>query len=172
MDQCEYPIDFYEQQINSWTNNSHWTKRKKIKSIYIIGSLRNPVIPEIANDLESIGLEPFADWWGAGPEADDWWKQYNEKRSIPYENALQDFAARNVFEFDKRHLDRCDACLLVLPAGKSGHLELGYSIGSGKRGFILADDKLGKERWDVMYLFAEKVFMTKGEMLEYFRTEV
>lgn len=139
-----------------------------MKSIYIIGSLRNPVIPEIANELEKIGMEPFADWWGAGPEADDWWKEYNERRNIPYVDALQDYAARNVFEFDRKHLDRCDATLLVLPAGKSGHLELGYSIGSGKRGFILADEKLGKERWDVMYLFAEKVFMTKEEMLEHF----
>lgn len=139
-----------------------------MKSIYIIGSLRNPVIPEVANALEAIGLEPFADWWGAGPEADDWWKQYNEKRNIPYEKALYDYAAGAVFSFDKKHLDRCDAALLVLPAGRSGHLELGYTVGSGKRGFILADDALGKERWDVMYRFAEKVFMTQENMLDYF----
>lgn len=141
-------------------------------TIYLIGSLRNPEIPEVANELEAIGLKPFADWWGAGPEADDWWKIYNEKRGIPYDDALQDYAARNVFEFDRKHLDRCDATLLVLPAGKSGHLELGYSIGSGKRGFILADEKLGKERWDVMYCFAEKVFMTKDEMITYFLDDV
>lgn len=138
-----------------------------IKTIYVIGSLRNPEIPHVANKLEQIGLEPFADWWGAGPEADDWWKRYNEERGISYEEALDGYAARNVFEFDKRHIDRCDAVLLVLPAGKSGHLELGYAIGSGKRGFILADDKLGKERWDVMYRFAEKVFMTKEQMYDY-----
>jgi hypothetical protein len=139
-----------------------------MKTIYLIGSLRNPVIPEIANSLKQIGMEPFADWWGAGPEADDWWKTYNETRGIPYEDALTGYAAQCVFNFDKTHLDRCDATLLILPAGKSGHLELGYSIGSGKRGYILADDKLGKERWDVMYAFAEKVFMTKEEMLEFF----
>jgi len=140
----------------------------KPKSIYIIGSLRNPVIPEIAKELNSLDIEAFAQWWGAGPEADDWWKTYNELLGIPYEDALKDYAARNVFEFDRTHIDRCDASLLVLPAGKSGHLELGYSIGSGKHGFILADDKLGKERWDVMYGFAEKVFMTKEKMIEYF----
>jgi hypothetical protein len=140
-----------------------------MKSIYIIGSLRNPEIPNIANLLNSIGMEPFADWWGAGPEADDWWKKYNEERGITYEEALRDWAATNVFEFDKKHLDRCDAALLVLPAGRSGHLELGYSAGRGKPSFILADDKLGVERWDVMYNFATEVFMTTEEMLEYFK---
>lgn len=141
-----------------------------MKSIYIIGSLRNPVIPEIAKELKVMGIDAFAQWWGAGPEADDWWKTYNERMGIPYEEALTDYAATNVFEFDKTHIDRCDATLLVLPAGKSGHLELGYSIGTGKHGYILADDKLGKERWDVMYRFADKVFMTKEEMLDAFKT--
>lgn len=135
--------------------------------MYIIGSLRNPEIPHIAKSLKELGIDAFAQWWGAGPEADDWWKEYNKLLGIPYEEALNDFAATNVFEFDKKHLDRCDAAMLVLPAGRSGHLELGYSAGSGKRTFILADDKLGKERWDVMYRFAEKVFMTREKMLEY-----
>lgn len=140
----------------------------QIKSIYIIGSLRNPEIPHIAKELKTLGIDAFAQWWGAGPEADDWWKEYNKLLGIPYEEALKDYAASSVFQFDKHHLDRCDAALLVLPAGRSGHLELGYVVGSGKHGYILADDKLGKERWDVMYRFAEKVFMTKEEMIEYF----
>lgn len=141
----------------------------RFKSIYIIGSLKNDYIPEVANLLELNGFEPFADWWGAGHEADDWWKEYNKRRGIPYSEALYGYAAGTVFDFDKKHLDRCDASLLVLPAGKSGHLELGYSVGCGKPSFILADDKLGNERWDVMYRFAEKVFFSEGEMIEYFK---
>ncbi len=139
-----------------------------MKSIYLIGSLRNPFIPELAKKLKDIGMEPFAQWWGAGPEADDWWKTYNEIMGIPYEVALNDYAARNVFEFDRTHLERTDASLLVLPAGRSGHLEFGYSCGRGKPSFILADEQLGKERWDVMYNFATKVFMTEEEMIDYF----
>lgn len=141
-----------------------------MKSIYLIGSLRNPVIPEIANDLQAIGLEPFADWWGAGPEADDWWKTYNEKRGIDYFDALNGYAAQMVFNFDRTHLDRCDAVLLVLPAGKSGHLEFGYSVGKNKPAYVLADDQLGKDRWDVMLAFASKVFRNKEEMLDAFKT--
>lgn len=120
-----------------------------ISSIYIIGSLRNPEIPHIAKALREIGIEAFAQWWGAGPEADDWWKEYNKILGIPYDEALRDWAATNVFAFDKKHLDRTDAALLVLPAGKSGHLELGYSVGKGKPSFILYDDTpKRKEGWE------------------------
>jgi len=139
----------------------------KIKSIYIIGSLRNQEIPLIANLFDNLGIEAFADWWGAGHEADDWWKTYNDDRGIDYFDALKGYAAQNVFQFDKTHLDRCDAALLVLPAGRSGHLELGYTVGRGKPAFILADDKLGKERWDVMYAFVDQVFRNKEEMIAY-----
>ena len=33
---------------------------------------------------------------------------------------------------DRKWLDRCDACLLILPAGKSAHLEAGYAKGCEK----------------------------------------
>ena len=47
--------------------------------IYLIGSLRNAKIAEIANKLRSAGHEVFDDWFGAGPEADDFWQKYEEK---------------------------------------------------------------------------------------------
>lgn len=141
-----------------------------IKSLYIIGSLRNPEVPIIANALQEVGIEAFDDWYGAGPEADDKWKEHERDRGRDYKLALRGPAARHVFAFDKFHLDRCDGGLLVLPAGRSGHLELGYVAGSGKPAFILMDDKTIQDRWDVMVQFATEVFFSKEEMLEYFRS--
>lgn len=123
--------------------------------VYLIGSLRNPEVPKIANKLREHGLEVFDDWYSAGEEADDKWRDYERGRGHSYLEALDGHAATHVFEFDKNHLDTSDAVVLVLPSGKSGHLELGYSIGRGKRGYILLDDP---ERWDVMYKFADGVF--------------
>lgn len=137
------------------------------KSIYVIGSLRNDDIPATASELRSLGIDVFDDWYAAGPEADDYWKKYEQEKGLTYQEALKGYAAKHVFEFDKHHLDRCDAALLVLPAGKSGHLELGYVAGSGKPTFILLDEE--DVRWDVMYQFATKIFLNKDEMLEYFR---
>ena len=124
-----------------------------MKVIYMIGSLRNPDIPKIGASLRSIGFEVFDDWHAAGPIADDSWQAYEQSRGHTYDEALKGYAARHVFDFDWFHLNRADIGLLVLPAGKSGHLELGYMAGKGKPCYILMDKE--PERYDVMYQFAE-----------------
>lgn len=123
--------------------------------IYLIGSLRNLKVPTIAYKLREAGYEVFDDWFAAGPEADDYWQAYEKGRGHSYKEALAGLAAEHVFNFDKKHLDSSDVAVLVMPAGKSGFLELGYMIGSGKPGFILLDGE--PERYDVMFKFARVV---------------
>lgn len=41
--------------------------------------------------------------------------------------------AQRAFFHDKAALDWCDTCVLVLPCGRSAHLEAGYAAGQGKR---------------------------------------
>ena len=122
--------------------------------IYLIGSLRNPAVETVANTLRSEGYDVFDDWRAPGPTADDCWRDYEKGRGRTYVQALQGAAAINIFEFDKRNILASDTVVLVLPAGKSGHLELGWALGQGKRGYILLDDP---ERWDIMYRFATGV---------------
>ena len=126
-----------------------------IKSIYIIGSLRNPEIPKVGAALRAMGYDVFDDWYSAGPEADDHLRDYYRSRGMNYTQALESYAARHVFTFDKAHLERCDAAVLVYPAGKSAHLELGYVKGMGKRALVLMDGE--PERYDIMLAFADKV---------------
>lgn len=135
--------------------------------VYLIGSLRNPDIPLIGQAIRGIGHEVFDDWMAAGPTADDCWRDYERLRGRTYIEALQGHAARHVFEFDKHHLDTSDAAVLILPAGKSGHLELGYMIGRGKPGYILLDESSGAGdfRYDVMYRFATRVVETLDDLL-------
>jgi hypothetical protein len=125
--------------------------------IYLIGSLRNPRVPEVSAQLREDGHDVFDDWYAAGPEADDYWQKYEIARGHTYSEALKGFAANHVYHFDKHHLDTADCAVLLLPAGKSGHLELGYIIGTGKPGYIVLDETKPVERWDVMYLFAKAV---------------
>lgn len=128
--------------------------------VYLIGSLRNELVPKIAGELRA-GLpraEIFDDWYAAGPEADDYWKAYEKARGHDYPTALAGYAAQHVFNFDRHHLDTSDAAILVLPAGRSGHLELGYMAGKGRRSYILLDGSYSEEdRFDVMYNFADVV---------------
>jgi hypothetical protein len=100
----------------------------------------------------------FDDWFAAGPEADDYWRDYERGRAHSFREALQGFAARHVYDFDRTHLERAESVVLALPAGKSGHLELGWALGRGKRGYILLDPAGDPDRFDVMYQFATGVY--------------
>lgn len=122
--------------------------------IYLIGSLRNPYVPEVARTIRRAGYDVFSDWHSAGPDADDHLRDHYRERGYSYAEMLASPAAQHIFAFDKKYLDECDAAVLVMPAGKSGHLELGYVIGSGKPGFILMDEP---ERAEVMHNFANGV---------------
>ena len=141
--------------------------RSQIPSeLYMIGSLRNEEIPRLANYFENhTGVKIFDSWFAAGPLADDSWRDYETVRMRKYKDALKGYAARHVFEFDRFHLDRCDGGILVLPSGKSGHLEAGYLCGQDKPVWVFMPTKDMPERWDVMYQFCSGgVFHTEESL--------
>ena len=144
--------------IYPWTTN-----------IYLIGSLRNPNIPHIANQLRVVGYDVFDDWFAPGPEADDYWQKYETARGHSYKEALEGYAARHIFEFDIHHLQQANIGLLVTPAGKSCHLELGWLIGRGVPGYVLFSGE--PERWDVMYRFANGIFFNTEELIDNLTTK-
>jgi len=135
------------------------TKVLNQKQIYMIGSLRNEKIPHIAKKIRGLGFKAFDDWFSPGPEADEFWRKYEKVRGSTYKEALTNWAGRHVFEFDKHHIDKSDIGVLISPAGKSGHLELGYMIGQSKPCFIYFEKE--PERWDVMYQFC---FLNGGDI--------
>jgi hypothetical protein len=134
------------------------------KKVYVIGSLRNPEIPKWAACIRDNGYEVFDDWFAAGPTADDAWKEYEQSRGRKYRDAMKGYAARHVFEFDKKHIDEADIGVMILPAGKSGHAELGYMKGQGKKCIIVLNSE--DERWDIMYNFFDHLVYDDKELLE------
>jgi nucleoside 2-deoxyribosyltransferase len=137
-----------------------------VASVYVMGSMRSTRVQEVAKALRERGYDVFDDWISPGPEADDRWQAYEKARGRTYAEALQGYHARHVFALDKKHLDRCDVGVLVLPAGKSAHIELGYLVGQGKTTYVLFDGE--PERYDVMYLFATTVFTDLDDLLRAF----
>lgn len=136
--------------------------------IYLIGSLRNPEVPRLAVALRAAGYHIFDDWYAVGPEADDRWRDYEKQRGRTYQQALTGAAARNTFAFDKKNLEMADTGVLVAPAGKSAHLELGIMLGQGKRGIVYFTEE--PERWDVMYQFASVICFGTKELLKVLQT--
>lgn len=135
--------------------------------IYLIGSLRNPNIVQVGNRLRAAGYDVFDQWWAPGRETDSFWQEYTKARGQTYREAIQDHYAKHVYDFDKCHLDAADAAVLVLPAGKSAHLEAGYVCGRSKPMIVMFDGE--PERYDIMYQFASAFVFSEDELLEEFK---
>jgi hypothetical protein len=78
-------------------------------------------------------------------EIDPGWKLWTPEQ---YRQALQHPVAKEGYELDMGALRACDACVLVLPAGRSANWEFGYAMGQGKRGVVA---QFGPEEPELMY---------------------
>ena len=136
---------------SAYYNRMYGTGNTVPQKIYLIGSLRNPSIEGIAKQLRAAGFDVFDDWYAIGPEADDHWKTYEQNRGRNFKQALDGQVCTNAFNFDKRNIDAADIGVMVMPAGKSGHTEMGYMAGQGKRTYVLLEPDV--DRWDIMYKF-------------------
>ncbi|MBA7622906.1 hypothetical protein ES703_30293 [subsurface metagenome] len=65
---------------------------------------------------------------------------------------------RIAFDEDRKWLDWCNCLILLMPAGKSAHLEAGYAKGHGKLFYIFWMGDLPKGEFDNMYQFADGMF--------------
>lgn len=146
----------------------------ELEEIYLMGSLRNPRIAKVAIALRKLGYVVYDDWYAAGREADDIWRDYELERGRTYLEALKGEHVRHVSGFDKEHLDSASIAVLLGPAGKSAHLELGIMLGQDKPGYILLDTLSSKwtdtditpsERWDVMYGLTDGVYLELDDLL-------
>lgn len=68
------------------------------------------------------------------------------------------------FSLDMAALKWCEACVLLLPCGKSAHLELGYACGAGK---ITVAHCWRPEEPELMYRMLDAITTTETELLEF-----
>jgi len=112
--------------------------------IYVASSWRNTRQPEVVRSLRDAGLEVY-DFRNPRPgedgvrwsDIDGWWREWDASGfNAALEHPLADAGFRSDFEA----MLWADACVLVLPCGRSAHLEAGWFIGAGKPVFALLDD--------------------------------
>ncbi|MHB9144687.1 MAG: hypothetical protein ACYC5Y_05050 [Symbiobacteriia bacterium] len=109
--------------------------------IYVASSWRNAEQPLVVAALREAGHEVY-DFRHPAPGNDGFhwsdidpdWQSWDGKR---FAAALDHPIAVAGFGRDKQALDWCNACVLVLPSGRSAHLEAGYAIGQRKPTAIL-----------------------------------
>ena len=132
----------------------------KSRKIYMASSWKMcPSVRVIAEALRNDGHQVF-DFTDADNRPDglghfvfnasDWaGKPLSE---IDWLEFLQYEATHRAFQSDRGGLDWADTLILVLPCGRSAHMEAGYAVGKGKDVFIIGE--LPKGEFDVMHLFA------------------
>ncbi len=72
--------------------------------------------------------------------------------------------ARAAFAKDMTALREADATVLVLPCGRSAHLELGWATGAGQRTVVLLDTPMSEP--ELMYLMCDEICASVEEALE------
>lgn len=136
--------------------------------IYVASSWRNTFQPEVVNDLRSAGHKvydfrnPFNGVKGfAWKELDGGWQNWTAEQ---YRTILTTHPTAALgYMSDFRAMEWADTCVLVLPCGRSAHLEAGWFAGRGKRLIIFTKD--GEEP-ELMALMANAICITVAEILE------
>ena len=111
--------------------------KQKMANIYVASSWRNKHYPEVVRRLREEGHDVYDfrnpphggngfRWSDVDEKALNWtFEQYTEGLRHPL--AERQFAA------DLEAMRQADACVLVLPCGRSAHTEAGWMAGAGKK---------------------------------------
>lgn len=92
----------------------------------------------------------------------DWEKVDEYLRMIEHPRAIEGYEA------DFAAMNRADAFVMVLPCGKSAHLEIGWAIGAGKRTAILLENPVEPE---LMYRGADYLARSVIDLLGWLGVE-
>jgi hypothetical protein len=138
-----------------------------MSKIYVATSWRNPYTDRIVFMLRQAGHEVYdfrepAHGSFNFSQIDPKWMTWSAQQFL---QGLQDPRARAGFSSDMAALKWCDTCVLVLPCGRSAHLELGWATGMGKRTVVLTLDDINEP--ELMYLMVNRICTSRKELLDY-----
>lgn len=135
--------------------------------IYLASSWRNVLQPEMVALLREVGHEVYDfrnppnssgfQWRDIGLEAANCTAEEYRRAVTTHPRAAQGFMA------DFAAMRWADVGLLLLPCGRSAHLELGWMAGAGKRTIILTLD--GQEP-ELMALLADHICISPQEVVD------
>ena len=135
--------------------------------LYVASSWRNSYFPEVVKRLREEGFEvydfrnppsgdPGFKWHLVGKDWQEWTpEQYWEKLNHPL--------AERQFKNDWEAINSCDACVLVLPCGRSAHTEVGWFAGKGKKTIAYIPTK---EEPELMYKLFDGIACTLEELID------
>lgn len=139
--------------------------------IYVASSWRNKDQPSVVESLLADGHQvydfrnpptgvPGFAWSQIDPAWEGWTASEYRRLLLTHPVASRGFVT------DLRGMTWADTCVLVLPCGRSAHLEAGWFCGQGKRCIVLTRD--GEEP-ELMALLATDICISLDEVRERLR---
>lgn len=136
------------------------------RKIYVASSWRNAYYSEVVQRLREAGHEvydfrnpPSGDVgfkWSSISEDYMAWTPEEYREQLKHPKAVRQFAN------DIEAMKACDACVLVLPCGRSAHTEAGWFAGRGKTVLALIPERQEPE---LMYRLFDVVCCTMEELI-------
>lgn len=135
--------------------------------IYVASSWKNVDYNRIIQLLRDAG-HIILDW---RDEISGGGFKWSDATDVPVEQMTGEFyrdvvlrsaRAERGFSFDFGYMQEADCCVLLLPCGRSAHLEAGWFAGFGKRLVIHIPNFDGP---DLMYKMAREITLTNTELL-------
>ena len=140
--------------------------------VYVASSWRNPYQPEVVAQLREAGHEvydfrdpnenPGGFHWA---DVDARWQEWTVREYIGH---LDHPVAEKGFQADSRAMEWADACVLVLPCGRSAHTEAGWFAGKGVKTIVYIPEKQEPE---LMYKLFDAVVDSIDGILQQLPTE-
>lgn len=134
--------------------------------IYVASSWRNSYYENVVKTLREAGHDVYD--FRNPPEGGAFkWQfvseNYMDWSPAEYRDNLSHPKAEKQFSNDITAMESCDACVLVLPCGRSAHTEAGWFSGRGKKVIVYIPEKQEPE---LMYKLFSGVAITEEELVE------
>jgi nucleoside 2-deoxyribosyltransferase len=130
-------------------------------TIYLASSWKNQRYPEVLQALRAAGHDVY-DFRHQGfswSSVDPGWRQWSPAQFC---DALKTDTAKKGFATDMNALIEADVVVLLMPCGRSAHLELGFACGAGKVALVLQEEPAEAE---LMYGMTDGICTSLADLL-------
>lgn len=136
--------------------------------VYLASSWRNAGQPKFVKLIRDAGHEVYDfrnpphtgagfKWSDIDPNWENWTAEQYRRHLLTHPMAARGYTS------DMRAMEWADTCVLLLPCGRSAHLEAGWFAGRGKRVIIITRN--GEEP-ELMAMMANEICISKSELLD------
>lgn len=139
--------------------------------IYVASSWRNQYQPNVVKALRGLGHEVYdfrnpseTDKGFAWSECDEDWENWTPRQ---WRSNLDHPVAQKGFKNDFDAMKWADVCVVIMPSGRSAHIEAGWMAGAGKKVYALVIDKCEP---DLMYKCFNEILISFEELNDRFQT--